>query len=442
MKPSQAQRVAELEDQYAECLASVKEACKDNLPRDIRSQRAETLKAINRELRKAKCAVSEWMDKPEWTTYPAQEAVPRCPEDGRFAQSFGIDEGIAAKAFFDEYGFVVFRDVLSSAECAKTVDEIWDYLEHRTPGLRRSDSDSWSLMSSEYYGLPAAHAIFTPQVVSNRQSKRVYAALDAILPKSPEPDIGQPHGPHPSVNSVVVSHDRWCVYRPSAGRPEWRTSENLHLDVNPWAYCGVESSEGLQGLRYGSERSRTEGDAMLDFRTELNAVKAPGPHHQGLLNLLDNFDEDGGTRVVPKFHRSFPSWLEALGPSENNVAQSSVHDSWLVRGPLGGGRFKFSNEDPIHKLAHRVPMRAGSMLLWNHCVAHGSKANSSGNFRMAQFLRGFRACELSVEQSLARAALVHAYIKEDGAPLLLLSPSVFGASPIAEPDGSTGDAEG
>ena len=36
-------------------------------------------------------------------------------------------------------------------------------------------------------------------------------------------------------------------------------------------------------------------------------------------------------------------------------------------------------------------MRAGSFLLWNQLVVHGSCSNKSSNFRMAQFITGFRA---------------------------------------------------
>lgn len=36
-------------------------------------------------------------------------------------------------------------------------------------------------------------------------------------------------------------------------------------------------------------------------------------------------------------------------------------------------------------------MRAGSFLLWNQLLVHGSCANNSANFRIAQFITGFRA---------------------------------------------------
>jgi hypothetical protein len=37
--------------------------------------------------------------------------------DPRFVQSFGVDEAKEILQFFDEYGFVVVRDILTPLEC-------------------------------------------------------------------------------------------------------------------------------------------------------------------------------------------------------------------------------------------------------------------------------------------------------------------------------------
>jgi hypothetical protein len=47
------------------------------------------------------------------TTY-----VPKVvPQDAGFAQSFSLDDLEGARLFFDEFGFVVVDDVLSTDEC-------------------------------------------------------------------------------------------------------------------------------------------------------------------------------------------------------------------------------------------------------------------------------------------------------------------------------------
>eukprot|EP00434_Breviolum_minutum_P022246 symbB.v1.2.019632.t3/scaffold1616.1/size109294/8 len=262
--------------------------------------------------------------------------LPRCPDDARYVKSFEVAD-LAAQNFFKKYGFVVFQDVLSPAECEATVAEIWTSLEERTEGLQRHQMETWSLLSSERYGLPEEQAVFTPQMVANRQNQRVYAALDAVLPHlDPIEDFDSPH---PSPNSVVVTQDRWCIYRPAGHTESWRTAENLHLDVNPWTYAGLKPTE-IETLRYGTTISGDHRFPLQDFRAELTAVQgrgaATGEHVQGVLNLLDNLEEDGGTRVVPGFHRCFMQWLEALGDMENNLAQSGQRDNWVLRRAAGG----------------------------------------------------------------------------------------------------------
>merc|ERR1712216_183248 len=116
---------------------------------------------------------------------------------------------------------------------------------------------------------------------------------------------------------------------------------------------------------------------------------------------------------------------------EQNLAQNGEHDDWVLRRAHGGGSFKFSNLDPIHELSRRVPMRSGSMLLWNQLVVHGSVANNSQNFRMAQFLTGFRAGRLTPARAWARMAAVRKQVEAAGLRLQPLAHHVFGISPEA-----------
>ena len=90
---------------------------------------------------------------------------------------------------------------------------------------------------------------------------------------------------------------------------------------------------------------------MLTNRAQTNSVgRSSGPHVQGVLNLADNRSEDGGTLLVPGFHRSFEPWFEALGEIDDNTTEGGAW-GWVVRRKQGGGSFKFSQRDPIHGLA-------------------------------------------------------------------------------------------
>ncbi|CAK8998526.1 Putative phytanoyl-CoA dioxygenase (Phytanic acid oxidase) (Phytanoyl-CoA alpha-hydroxylase) (PhyH) [Durusdinium trenchii] len=427
-------------DLYNAALEEVQKAC------DVseRQRCGQRLAVIAKALRAAKRKPLEKTQRTEWSAYPEPVTLPRCPDDARYVKSFSTEVADlpAAQHFFHEYGFVVFRDVLTAPECEATVAEIWRSLEERTPGLERHDSESWSLLSSERYGLPEEQAVFTPQIVANRQNDRVYAALDAVLPRMS--GIEDFDSPHPDPNSVVVTQDRWCIYRPAGDDASARTAENLHLDVNPWTYAGLKPTE-IEDLRYGMTIAGDHRFPLQDFRAELTAVQgrgsSTGEHVQGVLNLLDNLEEDGGTRVVPGFHRCFMPWLRALGDMESNLAQSGQHDNWVLRRAAGGGSFKFSNLDRIHQLSRRIPMRAGSFLLWNQLLVHGSCANNSANFRIAQFITGFRAGEMSPGRSWARAAAVQRH--NSGLLLRPLAPHVFGEARGTEgTEGTAGPADG
>jgi hypothetical protein len=180
-----------------------------------------------------------------------------------------------AIAHWRRYGFVVFRDVLTREECAATRDEIWDYLEathrHRGAALSRDDANTWHALSSDTYGLAPEPSVFTPRCVMNRQNPKVIACLAAALSSFPDGDAGDGGGDDAdaarvsvSPRDVIVSQDRWCLYRPTRGlslrrrpsadddvengrettvtttelvdKPEWKTRGNLHLDLNPFTY--------------------------------------------------------------------------------------------------------------------------------------------------------------------------------------------------------------
>jgi hypothetical protein len=55
---------------------------------------------------------------------------PRDIDDDRFIQSFSLnDDKFKIDEFYNKYGFVVFKDVLSKNEIEDTINDIWDHLE-------------------------------------------------------------------------------------------------------------------------------------------------------------------------------------------------------------------------------------------------------------------------------------------------------------------------
>ncbi len=365
-------------------------------------------------------AAASAVDARAWqAAYPPPLRVP-LDADG-FALSFPCPAGpedahaaTAALAFYDEYGYVVFRDAISAEACDASRAEIWSSLERDTPGVCRSDPATWDLLSSDTYGLAPAPAVFTPQLLANRQAASVVGALAAVL--GCDASLGAP----PRAG-LLVSHDRYCFYRPTRqgallreDHPEWRTRENLHLDLHPWAYRMAEAppcAAALEALRF---------EALRDFSKETNWVRAAtGPHCQGVLALADSradgaHGDDGGTLLVPGFARAFEGWAHALGGVERHsdaaarAAAEAGDDSrpWLIPRAAGGGSFKFAPSDPLVAQAQRVALRAGSLLIWDQRTAHGARGNDSGRPRFAQFVKAFRVCHVSDARVRARAAAV------------------------------------
>jgi hypothetical protein len=122
-----------------------------------------------------------------------------------------------------------------------------------------------------------------------------------------------------------VSLDLLC-YDPPAACPggevdpaRQTNNPGAHLDICPWSYLprpGRRRDPDCDADEFRYERG------LYDFRGEINAVRGEENHHQGLINLVDNREEDGGTALVPGFHERYEEWSLALGEwRENRVGQ-------------------------------------------------------------------------------------------------------------------------
>jgi hypothetical protein len=309
-------------------------------------------------------------------------------EDG-FTQAFSVPgEGATEQQissilrFFTEKGFIVFRDVLSTNVCADTIGEIWRYLEDVFVGFDHSEPETYHHLSSRTYGLAP--------VPSNRCNPNVVRAFQTVLRDQ----------------SILMSHDRWCAYRPTKSvrigteivdKPNWKTKENLHVDLNPWTYF---SSEPLiEDLKYDKPR---------DFSKEINAVShKDGPNVQGVLALNDNSACDGGTVLLTGFHRCFQDWQRTLGEISHHMRSRSEELGHLVWRGKGTGSYILGQKDVLHKFKQKINMRAGSLLIWDQRLVHGSVQNDSTNFRLAQFVKAFRRKNFSQARLHYRAKRVN-----------------------------------
>lgn len=322
-------------------------------------------------------------------------------EDSRYVRSFPVDDrSNAPEEFFDRFGFIVFRDVLSASESAASVDAIFDMCERGSSGrFQRGDPSSWCHFPQdgmEKFGCPSRSPAMSEAMLRNRAHPQVHDVFARFLGDS----------------DLLCNHDRVCLQRPTRGEhglEKYTTDSNLHLDMNPWRYLqDTESArQSLDSLGYRS---------MGDFFKENNAVFASdGLQLQGVLNLADNFEEDGGFWCVPGFARTFEAVFTATAMPAKQADAPSL-------------RFGQRNEGPVlallQKLAMRVPMQAGSLVLWDQRTPHGACRNYSTRPRVAQFLKLFPRRLVTPERLLRRTTLLRREFR--GLPRDLLQSRVFG----------------
>ncbi len=95
------------------------------------------------------------------------------------------------------------------------------------------------------------------------------------------------------------------------------------------------------------------------------SLKQPIPYGiQGLLYLTDTDVKQGAFTVIPGFHNKIDSWLNELGPSIN-PRKINLLESFEEK-PIAG--------------------EAGDLIIWNHCLPHGSRPNNSTSPRIVQYI--------------------------------------------------------
>lgn len=251
-------------------------------------------------------------------------SVERDSIDSRYALSFTVDAIENACSFFENYGFVVFNSIFSEEECRCTRNAMWKIMETSCPGLSRDDPGTWSLYKSAgKYGLSMRGPCFQSVLVNNRQNEKLIYALESL--------IGEP---------ILVGHDRFTIYRATEvencdGKLFATGPKNLHLDLNPWWWS---ESSGL--VEAGLETLRYEDDQ--DFIKENNMViRSMGRNVQCVMNMADNLEEDGGTIILPKFHRCIEKWSR---------------DNTKLKRPLPW--LELVGTDPLISFGQRIPMKA------------------------------------------------------------------------------------
>jgi len=179
--------------------------------------------------------------------------------------------------------------------------------------------------------------------------------------------------------------------------------------MNPWQYY---SDELVDNKFLDKQRYRHTSD----FITENNYIGNQNKndvHLQGLINLLDNRVDDGGFHLIAGFYKHMPNWVKS---TENTLKlRYGTKNTFII----------LPEDEPLQELATRIPMKAGSLLVWEQKTPHGSAPNNSNQMRMAQFLKMLQPFP-NTERGNARANFLKKKVAESGVEMTELGEKLFG----------------
>ena len=175
-------------------------------------------------------------------------------------------------------------------------------------------------------------------------------------------------------NFLLSSIDRYGIMRPTKNvklttesepidMEKWKTIEKwLHWDLNPW--------------KIKSKSPPTFNTKFFHFLSENNDNYQEKCKVQGLIGFLDSIEEDGGFLCVPGFQKVIQEW------ADENISKKFPETSNYVPVP---------KTDSIQNYTQKIPIKAGSLIIWDSRLPHCNFPNNSDKFRLNQYLKMFQS---------------------------------------------------
>ncbi|QKF94656.1 phytanoyl-CoA dioxygenase [Fadolivirus algeromassiliense] len=275
------------------------------------------------------------------------------------------------KELFNKYGVVGVTDVLSQEECEETIHDIENIVKLETGNnlFSINNINTYDLASSclNRYGSVGKRALFTKTLLKNRTHKNVRKAYSIV------------YGLDES--ELVCQHDRVGWMRPTIADDgslleKYNTHYNkpgLHLDIDPKGYYDPSYRNAVDNFLSSLNYIDTS-----EFISENGAKNITmGLQLQGVLNLFDNQEDDGGFQCIPGGHNELKNWYEE---SKN-----------YFKNPVPNGNYFYNlerKEDRKYSAnATRIPCPAGTLIIFDATLPHGTKPNHSNKNRMIQYIR-------------------------------------------------------
>jgi len=293
----------------------------------------------------------------------------------RYCSSFTIDQIDDYVSYFNKHGYVVIDSVITQEDIQGCKNEIWAYLIEKSNGLINPNvPDSWNnnnwpkdiCRNGGFMGrFPYLKKLKLPDTLipkhhcawKNRESPIIYEAFKNIM----------------GTKNLWMSIDRYGVMRPTRFcikeqdqdneivKEEYKTKENwIHWDLSPFHY-------GTSAAGFAPN---------TDVKHEELAKEYGSVRVQGLITLTDCPIDAGGFHCVPGFPgERFFKWREE---NVEYAKDPNICNRNFVEVP---------ENDPMRSEITKIPMRAGSLLIFNSQLPHGNFPNVSDSFRMVQYVK-------------------------------------------------------
>jgi hypothetical protein len=227
----------------------------------------------------------------------------------------------ADRAFWDEQGYIVVPNAVPQANLDRVIDALWDFL-----GMDRNNPAEWYTRPDWHRSSGMVELYHHQTLWDNRQHPRVHQIFAELF----------------GDEKLWVSLDRVNM-NPPAG-PDWDYQGFIHWDFDPTTWP--------IGLRV-----------------------------QGVLNLTDTDDAQGGFQCVPGSHRQVEEIVARQAPGAN---LRSPDITGLTVKPIGA--------------------KAGDLVIWHTGLLHGNGRNRTDRPRLAQYISMYPAQPQNEEARQERIA--------------------------------------
>jgi hypothetical protein len=187
-----------------------------------------------------------------------------------------------SRRYLADQGYVVYKDVLTPAQCEDSLCRIWDDMEAAGTGIDRSDPSTWC-DANWLPALPANHATSLWHIRGYPRIRDAWATAW-------------------QTDELLVAFNTAYIWRPYGLDPLWKPPGlGYHIDRQPFPRPGL--SVATPTSRFGHDRAE---------------------YYQGFVSLVRGSPEVGGNTLVPGSHLQYAAFAEEFATADRGLPVSEI----------------------------------------------------------------------------------------------------------------------